>query len=119
MATESAYFRFRDGAESGFFIIQLNDPQKIEHARRILSGVERRRVHVQGIIVKEKAEYNPDWSYHLAPSTIAFFEVSVEVCDSSMDYIEQNLDDVGGSTLPGNHWCPWSSELVDEINWPN
>lgn len=117
METVSAFFRFKQTGNS-LFTIKLTQPEKIDHARRILSGDEKSRVHVQGIIVKEKAEYNPDWSYHLEPKTIDFFEIAIEVCDANMEYIEENLDEVGGPTLPNNHWCPWSSKLVDEINWP-
>ncbi len=68
-----------------------------------------------GIIVKERRDYNPDWSYHLAPDSISFFRYAVEVCDANMQYVEDNLDAVGGSFLPGNRWCPWQSQLVREI----
>ena len=83
--------------------------------RRILSGEERSRIHVQGTVVKASVHYNPGWSCHLAPESIDFFELATEVCDASMQYVEEHLDEVGGSTLPGAHWCPWSSRLVDEV----
>ena len=69
-----------------------------------------------GIIVKEQAGYNPAWSYHLDSETIQFFELAIEVCDASIRYVEEHLDEVGGSFLPNNQWCPWSSELTREIN---
>jgi hypothetical protein len=97
------------------FMIQLVEPHKIEHARRILRGEERSCVHVQGTIIKESAIYNPGWKYHSAPESIEFFEHVIEVCDASMQYVEEHLDEIGGSTLPGSHWCPWSSQLVDEV----
>jgi hypothetical protein len=114
--TAPAYFRFTDTDGQARFVIELIEPCKIEHARRILRGEEPSRVHVQGTIVKEPAAYNPGWSYHLAPQSIEFFEAAVEVCDASMRYVEEHLAEVGDSTLPGAHWCPWSSELVDEVN---
>jgi hypothetical protein len=96
-------------------VIQLVELGKIEHARRILSGEERSRVHVQGAIVKEAADYNPGWSFHLSPESIDFFEIAMEVCDAAIAYVEEHLDEIGGSALPGAHWCPWSSRLVDEV----
>jgi len=117
MAVAAAYFRFTDTDGEPRFVIQLVDEDKVDHARRILSGEEQSRVHVQGTIVKETAEYNPDWSFHLAPDSIDFFEIAIEVCDSAIQYVEEHLDEVGGATLPGLHWCPWSSRLVDEIEF--
>ncbi len=115
MADAPAYFRFTDTNGTSRFVIQLLDPGKIEHARRILRGEEQSRVHVIGRIVKRPAAYNPGWSYHLAPDTIDFFEMAIEVCDASMEYVEDHLDEVCGAFLPGCHWCPWTSRLVDEV----
>ena len=115
MNNSPAYFRFTDTDGQARFVIQLVEPSKIEHARRILRGEETLRVHIQGTIVKKTAEYNPDWSYHLDPESIDFFELAIEVCDAAIQYVEEHLDEVGGSTLPDSHWCPWSSRLVDEL----
>ena len=111
----AAYFEFSDVDPEKRFVIKLVDPKKIDHARRILKGEEKSRVHISGIIVKEKAQYNSRWSYHLDPNSIDFFEVAVEVCDSSMQYVEDHLSEVGGSFLPENRWCPWSSKVVREL----
>jgi hypothetical protein len=116
MPHDPAYFRFTDTNGKPRFVIKLLDPAKLEHARRILRGEERSRAHVQGTIVKEPVEYNPGWKYHLDPVTIEFFEFATEVCDASVQYVEDHLDEVGGSTLPRCHWCPWSSRLVDEVH---
>ncbi len=113
-----AYFRFTDVEEKPRFVIQIVDPAKIANARRLISGDETERIHVQGKIVKETASYNPDWSYHLDPVSIDFFENAIEVCDATICFVEENLADVGGSTLPGSHWCPWTSRLVDEVAAP-
>ena len=29
--------------------------------------------------------------------------------------VEDHLDEACGAFLPGCHWCPWSSRLVDEV----
>ena len=114
-AAGPAYFEFTDTNGYPRFVFQLTDQAKIAHARRILSGEETQRIHVHGRIIKRTVAYNPRWSYHLQPETIDFFEMAIEVCDSSMQYLEDHLDEAGGAFLPGGHWCPWSSRLVREV----
>ncbi len=110
-----AHFEMTDGIAKKPFVIALKDPDKIKHARQILSGHEVLAQHVLGTIVKEKADYNPDWSYHFDPDTIEFFELAAEVCDASIQYVEDNLEKAGGAFLPKCVWCPWSSTLVREV----
>lgn len=116
MPETPAYFRFTDTDGKPRFVIELHDAAKIAHARRILAGQEHSCVGIQGTIIKSSAPYNPDWSFHLDPESIDFFELAAEVCDASICYVEQHLEEVGGATLPDSHWCPWSSRLVDEIS---
>jgi hypothetical protein len=116
MAT-SRYFAFKDRYDSPDreFIFELTDQKKIDHALKVLSGEERDRIHVMGRIVKRPQPYNPGWSYHLDPNTIEFFQVAIEVCDATMTYTEDHLDEAGGAFLPGSHWCPWGSEIAREV----
>ncbi|MCK8503815.1 calmodulin [Myxococcus fulvus] len=112
----AARFAFTQPSSPGVeFIIELTDENTIAHARRILSGEEKNRVHVHGRIMKRPQPYNPRFSFHLDPSTIQFFEVAIEVCDANMTYVEDHLDEAGGAFLPGGHWCPWDSRLAREV----
>ncbi len=115
METEkvTALFRFTDNHSS--FVIKLIELEKIIHARRILNGEEKARIHVRGTIIKKTDSYNPSWSFYLDPKSIDFFEFSIEVCDASIDFVEQNLPEIGNSTLPNCNWCPWSSKIVEEV----
>lgn len=112
----SAYFEFRGSNKKDFFVMKLVDPATIEHARAILRGDETSAIHPQGTIVSERVPYNPRWSYHFDPASISFFREAIELCDANMGFIEEHLDEVGGSFLPNAHWCPWSSKLVREIS---
>ncbi|MEV4000662.1 calmodulin [Actinomadura sp. NPDC049753] len=100
------------------FVIKLTDPAKIQHARDLLSGDSADRPHVVGRILTRSTPYNPRWSYHLNPDTIDFFDVAIEVCDATMPYVDDHLDEAGGAFLPGLVWCPWSSRLVRELPAP-
>ncbi|WP_232320084.1 BP74-related protein [Herbidospora daliensis] len=97
------------------FVIELTDQAKIDHARRILKGEEKDKIHVMGRIKKRAAPYNPGWSFHLDPTTIMFFQHAIEVCDANTSYVEDHLDEACGAFLPGCFWCPWSSRLVAEV----
>lgn len=111
-----AYFAFEQPSSPGKeFIIELKDDAKIQKARDILSGKEEWETHVHGRIVKRTAPYNPKFSFHLDPSTINFFSMAIEVCDASMNYVEEHIDEACGAFLPGCHWCPWDSRLKREV----
>ncbi|GAA1643739.1 hypothetical protein [Actinoplanes couchii] len=114
-AEESALFEFTDQQQRDTFVIKLTNPDRIAEARRILSGEEQRRTHVMGRFIKRPADYNPRWGFQYDPDTIQFFEVAIEVCDSSIQYLEDHLDEAGGAFLPGYFWCPWASKLTREI----
>jgi hypothetical protein len=117
-ATTPAYFKMTTIERPEPFVIQLTDAAKIEHARRILSGKETERTHVMGRIIKRPAPYNSAYSFHLDPNTIDFFEMAIEVCDATLSYAEDHLDEACGAFLPGCHFCPWTSKLVAEIPAP-
>ena len=94
------------------FVIELREPEKIEHARRIIRGEETKMVHIQGTIVKQNVSYNPDWSYYLKPESIEFFESSIEVCDSTMQDVEDKLDKV----LDENYYNTVSFFFVPDVH---
>ena len=104
-----------DSKDAAPFIIELHDEAKIHHARRIVAGSERLKVHVHGTIVAKRSAYNPGYSFHLDPMTIEFFELAAEVCDADPHYVEAHLGEIGGAFLPDAQWCPWASRVEAEI----
>jgi hypothetical protein len=116
-AAPAAYFVFTDITRDEA-VLKLTDPAKIQHARDLVNGDTIDRPHVVGRILKRQADYNPRWSYHYNPDTIDFFDVAIEVCDATLPYVEDHLDEAGGAFLPGLVWCPWTSRLVREIPAP-
>lgn len=109
-----AYFAFTDysGKE---FVFKLTNDQRIAEARRIISGEETMSTHVMGRIRKSKESYNPGWDFHLDSDSISFFTMAIEVCDASIEYANDHLDEACGAFLPGCFWCPWSSRLTREL----
>ncbi|WP_414569820.1 hypothetical protein [Nostoc sp. CCY 9925] len=115
-AATPARFVFEYPPRPAQFVVELTDESKIQQARDILSGKEQNTTHIYGRIIKRPAAYNPNWSYQLDPASINFFQVAIEVCDASIEYTEDHLDEAGGAFLPGGIWCPWNSRLVKEIS---
>lgn len=115
-ATAPAYFEFTDGTDT--FVIQLTDPTRIQQARNVLAGVDTENVSVMGTVVKSPAPYNQQWNYQLDPNSVKFFSMATEVCDASIAYVNDHLNEVGGAFLPNSTWCPWHSKLTREVTAP-
>ncbi|GAA4327005.1 calmodulin [Actinomadura luteofluorescens] len=80
-----------------------------------VNGKTTDRPHEVTRILKRTADYNPRWSYHADPDTIEFFNEGIEVCDATIPYAEDHIDEAGGAFLPGLVWCDWNSRLIREI----
>lgn len=65
--------------EDQHFIARIYDPEIIAIARGEIEKVEPPFMIIAGTIVKETAEWNPDWSFYIDPSTVIFGDVFVEV----------------------------------------
>ncbi|MYZ09524.1 calmodulin-binding protein [Streptomyces sp. SID2999] len=113
-AADPAYFEFTDATRQTA-VVRIDDPATIAHARKLLSGETTDRPHLVGRIVTRQAPYNPRWSFHYEPATVGFFDVAIEVCDATLPYVEDHLDEAGGAFLPGRVWCPWTSRLTREV----
>jgi hypothetical protein len=114
-AAETAYFKFDYPPYPETFIFETSEPTIIQQARNILAGQQPNRIII-GTIVKTPSASNPAWSYHLDPATVAFAENAIEVCDATIRYVEEHLDEVGDALLPGGVWCPWGSRLLEEVS---
>lgn len=116
-ADTPAYFEMTDVTRSKF-IVKLVNEREVKHARDLVSGATDDEPHVFGRIKKSSAPYNSRWSYHFDPETVSFFNHAIEVCDATIPYVEDYLDEAGGPFLPGLVFCPWTSRLVREVPAP-
>ncbi|EGG23526.1 putative calmodulin-binding protein CaM-BP15 [Cavenderia fasciculata] len=113
---EEAYFSFKTQGSIHDFVFKLTDPKLINHARKLISGQIDSQPHIMGKIKKLSKPYNPHYEFHMDPDQISFFDFAIEVCDASLPYLEDNLKDACGAFLPGCMFCPWSSQLVEEVH---
>jgi hypothetical protein len=96
------------------FVARILDPAMITEARAELVKESGFKI-ISGTIEKTAVDWNPGWSYHLLPDTIFFGDFFIQVCDASASYVEENLDEAGGSFLPRLQWCPWGTRVLEEI----
>eukprot|EP01133_Synstelium_polycarpum_P016951 gene16951-20164_t len=94
VASAARFFEFTKGTDT--FVIKLKDPVLIQQALNIVNGIETEAVSVMGTIVKSARWYNPQWSYHLDPKSIEFFQNAMEMCDANCRIVEDHLAEVGG-----------------------
>jgi len=114
---EEAYFRFKLTGHEDTFIFKLNNSTKIQKARDILNGIETENIRVAGYINQEPVEYNPPWSYYLAPNSVYFFQQAIELCDAEIGYLEETLEEYCRQYPQGKcQWCPWGSVLIEEVD---
>jgi hypothetical protein len=98
------------------FVIALNDPVKIETARRILSGAEPQRI-VSGALANGHGGFNRDvrtgqpWSWHMIPESIEFVDTTAEIYDAMPSYVEENrhewVNNIG-------RFAPWIGRIESE-----
>jgi hypothetical protein len=92
------------------FSVWVTNPQTIEQILDLQSGASQANIP-NGVILRGsgKADHNAPWGWHLDPEQIEMAEVTVEVCDGTPSFVEEELDyfveDVG-------RYCPWSAQLV-------
>ncbi|KAI8642099.1 hypothetical protein BD408DRAFT_417078 [Parasitella parasitica] len=115
VAAETAYFAFSTLGSRNDFVVKLTNDAKIAEARRILNGEETNSVHIMGRIKKSRVPYNPHYDFHYDSDTVSFFLMAIEVCDASLPYVDDHLDEACGAFLPGCFYCPWTSQLTREI----
>jgi hypothetical protein len=114
------YFRCYEPSSHRTFVVEIPSRQRIAEARAIIDGNEKKKIHVSGILVKTAVAYNKPWRWFIEPSSIEFFQNHTEVCDAALAMVEERLDEIGGSFLPHNKWCPWGSSVIEELGevWP-
>lgn len=103
--------------EANEFIIQIDDPALAEqYAQMVRNNTLQPRIAFTGTVVPGRAPYNEAWAFHVDPASVQLGGAShIEVCDSAPEYVEEHLQEVGGSFLPGAEWCPWSMHVSREV----
>lgn len=97
-----------DGVET--FRIGVDAAARIDEANRLLASGERR--NVSGDLASGDGGVNGPYHWHLRPATVAFPEVTIELCDGRPGDVEQNLDYWLGTV---KQYCPWGASITRRI----
>jgi hypothetical protein len=84
--------------------IRLTDPVDIEIARALLAGEEAPGIP-NGLVVRGEPDVNTGYSWHIAPESIEFADVTMELCDGRPSDVEAGI-------ITSDRYCPWSAEVI-------
>jgi hypothetical protein len=90
--------------EGQTFKVELDNPQLVEHAQKLLAGDEVASIPV-GRIVRGDPSVNAPWSWHIDPASLEFADFTTEVCDGLPEYVEDG-------TLTSDTYCPWGAKIT-------
>lgn len=93
------------------FRVRIDNALLATKARRMIARTEQQKV-VTGQLVRGDGGFNSGYHWHMNPSTIAFAEATIELCDGRPSEVEANLD-YWIDTV--KQFCPWSGRFTSEI----
>jgi hypothetical protein len=93
------------GYEDETYKIELATPELIEHVKQIMAGEDVALIP-NGLVVRDDPSVNEPWSWHIDPGSLAFADVTTEVCDGLPSYVEDG-------TVTSPYFCPWLTKVID------
>ncbi len=93
------------------FSVWVTNPTTIQQLIDLEKGTSPATIP-NGRIVRGPGQdaHNEAWSWHLDPQDIEMAEVTIEVCDATPSFVEENLDYFVDVV---KRYCPWAAVLVD------
>jgi len=92
------------------FRVRLEDAATIAQARALIANGQQKNVN--GEIARGSGGFNTGYSWHLRPATVAFADVTIELCDGMPSYVEENVDYYVDTV---KQYCPWGVRIVSEV----
>jgi hypothetical protein len=95
------------------FIAKTEDLELIDKITAELQNPpDQRFLHIHGRIDWGNDGYNLNWSWHFIPGEWDLCEMSIEVCDGTPSYVEENLEEWLSMQ---DAFCPWDSYIKEEV----
>ena len=94
------------------FRIGLTSQTQIERAAALLASGAENNVH--GTLRRGSGRFNAPYSWHLDPATVAFPDLTMEVCDGRPQSDVQSDVDYWVDTV--KYYCPWGARIVARVN---
>jgi len=96
------------------FIIYVTDAETIELAIENMQG--KNKMFPMGELGRGDGGFNKPWSWHLKPDTVRMVEVSIELCDGTPSFVEDELE-YWLETV--KNYCPWGGRIIAMGDDPN
>jgi hypothetical protein len=109
LAPVFATFSYADGKQVRVF---ATNPETIRTLTEIAAGTKGDMIP-NGILADDRpgeSPYDSRWSWHYQPDSLTMAEVTIEVCDATPSYVEDNMDGWFQGE-PTARWCGWSAHL--------
>ena len=104
-------FGFRDDATQSFdFVAHATRPSLLDSIRAELALPVDERRFPNGPVRTAEPDENLAWRWAYEPDAWHLTDFSVELCDGTPRYLDDNLDEWLASV---GHYCPWSAYVKD------
>lgn len=95
------------------FRVRIENQAAIAEARALIaSGLSK---NITGDIRRGNGGVNTGFSWHLRPESVAFADMTIELCDGRPSYVEENVDYYVDTV---KRYCPWGARVVSEVSTP-
>jgi len=104
------------GGVSQFFTVRVNNtayqfittnPQMIADATAAYQDPARHVLHPNGRLIAGGAPDNPLWTWHYDANDVSMSQLSMELCDGSVQDVEQ-----AGIVFDNGRFCPWDGRII-------
>lgn len=96
------------------FVIYVIDADTIRLALENMEG--KNDMFPMGELARGDGGFNKPWSWHLKPETVRMVEVSIELCDGTPSFVENELD-YWLETVKS--YCPWRGRIIAAADDPD
>ena len=104
LPSAGVYATFR--VVSDVFHAPITNANGIDQAIALWRGQSKANIPT-GQLECANGTYNCGWTWRMNPASITFAEITIEVCDATPSYVQNNC-----ASFPNGQYCPWSAELI-------
>ncbi len=93
------------------FRVWVTNPETIQQILDLQRGASEASIP-NGVVLRGpgQADHNQPWSWHLDPQDIEMAEVTMELCDGTPSFVEEELDYFVDTV---GRYCPWMARLLE------
>ncbi len=105
-------FGFTDSPEFNFVAVTTDSLVISQLEAQLALPEGKRPMHLNGPIGRGDGGHNLNWDWHFLPGKWVLAEVSIELCDGTPSYVNDNLDYFVDTV---GQYCPWGSYVLKKL----